>query len=152
MASALAVRGQQVGFFDLNLHFGDAIMYLTDRPVTTSIVELAKQVDRLDSDYLRAAMMPIGANLWASPGPETPERALELKPSLVEKILSASQEAFSFCVIDMGRAIDAVAIKALDACDTIYVVMQYTIPSIHDTRRLLQLLAGLGIPKDELLS
>jgi pilus assembly protein CpaE len=132
----------------MNMHFGDAHMYMSDKPANTNLVELAKQADRLDSDFLRAAMLPIDNNLWMSPGPDSPERALEIKAAAVEKILATAKNSFSFSILDMGRAVDAVSVKALDACDAIYVVMQYTIPSIHDTKRLLQMLAGLGYSKD----
>jgi pilus assembly protein CpaE len=148
VAAELASRGQSVGFFDMNMHFGDAHMYMSDKPANTNLVELAKQADRLDSDFLRAAMLPIDNNLWMSPGPDSPERALEIKAAAVEKILATAKNSFSFSILDMGRAVDAVSVKALDACDAIYVVMQYTIPSIHDTKRLLQMLAGLGYSKD----
>jgi pilus assembly protein CpaE len=148
IAAELASRGQTVGFFDMNMHFGDAHMYMSDKPANTSIAELAKQVDRMDADFMRAAMIPVDNNLWISPGPESPERALEIKPAAIDKILATAKAAYSFTVLDMGRAVDAVSVKALDACDCIYVVMQYTIPSIHDTKRLLQMLSGLGYTKD----
>ena len=38
----------------------------------------------------------------------------------------------------------------MDACDAIYVVMQFTIPSIQDSKRLLSVLAGLGYPREKI--
>jgi pilus assembly protein CpaE len=149
LAVALAKRGRNVGFFDLNLQFGDALMYLTDKQATASLSDLVRQIDRADPDFLRALMSPIQDRLLALPGPESAERAMEVKPAAIEQILSTSRNTFDFTVLDIGRGIDAVSVKALDACDFIYVVLQYTVPSIQDSKRLLNLLTGLGYPRDK---
>jgi pilus assembly protein CpaE len=146
---ALSIRGQRVGFFDLNLQFGDAVMYLTEKQSTTNLSDLVRQVDRLDSDFLRALMMPINDKLWALPGPDTPERSMEIKPQAVDAILNLSRSCFDYTVLDIARGIDAVSVKALDLCDEIYVVMQYSVPSIQDSKRLLSLMASLGYSRDK---
>jgi pilus assembly protein CpaE len=149
LATALAKRGRAVGFFDLNLQFGDAIVYLTERQPTVTLSDLARQIDRADADFLKALMMPIQTGLWALPGPDTPERAMEIKPAVIEQIITTSRSSFDFTLLDIGRGIDAVSVKALDLCDEIYVVMQLSIPSIQDSKRLLNLMNSLGYPRDK---
>jgi pilus assembly protein CpaE len=149
LATALAKQGRSVGFFDLNLQFGDAIVYLTERQPTVTLSDLARQIDRADTDFLKALMMPIQTGLWALPGPDTPERAMEIKPAMIEQVLTTSRSCFDFTLLDIGRGIDSVSVKALDMCDEIYVVMQFSIPSIQDSKRLLNLMNSLGYSRDK---
>jgi pilus assembly protein CpaE len=150
VAAALAHQSRTVGFFDFNMHFGDALMYLTDSPATSNLSDMVRHQDRMDVEFLKAAMMPVRPGLWASASPETPERAIEVKPINAERMLATAKSAFDCVIIDLGRSVDAVSVKAMDICDDIYIVMQYTVPSIHDTRRLVQIMLGLGYPKEKL--
>jgi pilus assembly protein CpaE len=150
LATSLAHLGKKTLVIDMNLHFGDAVMYLSENRPTATLADLCKQVDRLDSDFLHAMLMPIEENLSLLPGADSPERALDVKPAAVERILTMGRTEFDFVVLDMGRAIESVGVKALDACDAIYIVMQYTVPSLHDTKRLLTLMMSLGYPREKI--
>ena len=150
LAASLAHLDKKTLVIDMNLHFGDAVMYLTENRPTATLADLCKQVDRLDSDFMHAMVMPIEENLWLLPGADSPERALDVKPSAVERIMTLGRTEFNFVVLDMGRAIESVGVKALDACDAIYIVMQYTVPSLHDTKRLLTLMMSLGYPREKI--
>jgi pilus assembly protein CpaE len=150
LAASLAHLGKKTLVIDMNLHFGDAVMYLTENRPTATLADLCKQVERLDSAFLHAMVMPIEDNLWLLPGADSPERALDVKPSAIERIITLGRTEFNFVVLDMGRAIESVGVKALDACDSIYIVMQYTVPSLHDTKRLLTLMMSLGYPREKI--
>jgi pilus assembly protein CpaE len=150
IAAALAKQSRSVGFFDFNMHFGDALMYLTDAPATSNLADMVRHQDRMDVEFLKAAMMPVRPGLWATASPETPERAIEVKPISAERVLNTAKAAFDCVIIDLGRSVDAVSVKAMDSCDDLFIVMQYTVPSIHDTRRLVQIMLGLGYPKEKL--
>jgi pilus assembly protein CpaE len=150
LAASLAHLGKRTMVIDMNLHFGDAVMFLTENRPTATLADLCKQVDRLDPDFLRAMLMPIEDNLWLLPGADSPERALDVRPAAVERIITLARTEFDFVVLDMGRAIESVGVKALDACESIYIVMQYTVPSLHDTKRLLTLMMSLGYPREKI--
>src|SRR5690606_12681881 len=140
LAYALAERGKRVAVIDLNLHFGDAAMFLTeDRPMAT-LADVCRQIDRADGEFLRASMTQVAERLRVLPAPDAPEKALEVRPDAIDRILALARTQFDFVILDVGRAIESVGVKALDTCDAIYLVMQYTVPCIHDAKRLLTMM------------
>jgi len=52
LAYALAARGQRVALLDMNLHFGDAVLYLTESRPTQTIADVAREWSRLDGTFL----------------------------------------------------------------------------------------------------
>jgi pilus assembly protein CpaE len=149
-AFALAMRGKRVALIDLNLHFGDAVMFLSDLRPEVTIGSLAKQADRLDAALLEASMVRLSDTLWALPAPESPESAIDVRPDFVEKLLSIARGRFDFVVLDVGRILDSIVVGALDQTDSIMVVLQATLPFIHDARRLVGVLRGIGYSRDKI--
>jgi Flp pilus assembly CpaE family ATPase len=60
LAHALAARGQRVALIDLNLHAGDAALFLSDQAAAMTLAELAAQAARLDGALLESAMLACG--------------------------------------------------------------------------------------------
>lgn len=149
LAYALAEREKRVAVIDLNLHFGDAIMFLTEQRPTATLSDVCKQIDRADGEFLRASMTQVAERLWVLPAPESPEKAMEVKPDSIERIIALARTQFDFVILDMGRVIESVGIKALDTSDAIYMVMQYTVPCIHDAKRLLTMMMTLGYSREK---
>ncbi len=149
LAYALAVRGQRVALLDLNLQFGDASLFLTETRSTRTIVELARDVSRIDGAFLESSMLQVSPTLWMLPAPDTPEASIDVNPEAVERIVSLARTRFDFVVMDMGRVLEAATLRALDQADTIYITLQLTLPFIHDTKRLISLLRSLGYSQDK---
>ncbi len=150
LAYVLASRGQRVALIDLNLHFGDAALFLTEARPATTIADLARDLSRLDPTFLESSMMQVAPNLHVLAAPDTPEGAMDVTPASVERILAAARERFDFVLLDMGRLLDGAAVRALDQADALYLTVQLTLPFIHDARRLLTLLTTLGYARDKL--
>jgi pilus assembly protein CpaE len=53
-------------------------------------------------------------------------------------------------ILDIGRALDPVSIKALDMADIIFPVMQLTLPFIRDAKRLLEVFRSLEYSPDKI--
>ncbi len=53
-------------------------------------------------------------------------------------------------LLDVGRQIDAVSLRALDVTDVIYPVLQLALPDIRDARRLLDIFRSLGYVLDHI--
>jgi pilus assembly protein CpaE len=153
LSSSVAVStsrlGHKVGYFDANSHFGDACMYLTSHTPTSFFPDLVRSLDRMDIEFLKASMMPINSTLWASAAADTPERAAEVKANGLDQVIQIARQAFDLVILDIGRSVDPATIKAMDICDELYVVMQYTVPSIHDARRLMAITSSLGYARDK---
>jgi pilus assembly protein CpaE len=147
---ALSQRGQRVGVIDLNLQFGDMALLVTDRRPSVDVAQVCRDVDRLDGSMLESAMIKAADRLWILAAPETPERAADVRAEAIERVLAVARARFDVVIVDVGRMVDAVAVRALDEADTVYVVIQHTIPTLHAAGRLLTLLGGLGYPAEKL--
>lgn len=145
VAHLLARRGEQrVALLDLNLQFGDAALFVTSEHAASNVAEVARNIHRLDRELLQSAMTPAGPGLWVLPAPDDPAQAGDVTPEHVRAILDLAVEMFDYVVIDLGRTINAVTLRALDVCQPIYVVLQLTLPFIRDGRRLLEVFRSLG--------
>ena len=146
----LASRGKRVAVLDLNLQFGDVALFVSDRRPKSNIADLCRDASRLDADLLEASMMNISENLWVLAAPDSPERSPEVRPEIVEQIIALARVKFDIVILDVGRILEAVSIKALDEAETIYLVVQAALPTLHDARRLVGILQGLGYDREKL--
>lgn len=149
-AVALAGRGRRVALLDLNLHFGDAALYLTESADCPTVAELAGDPSRIDADFLESGMKQVRPNLWVLAAPESAEASLEIAPEAIERIVEAARERFDVVVVDCGRVLDGRSLRALDAADAIFMVLQMTLPHVHDAKRIKRMFDDLGYPKDKL--
>lgn len=149
LAYALSTRGQRVALLDLNLHFGDAALYLSEARPTQTIADVAREASRLDGTFLEASMMAVGPNLWVLPAPDDPEAAIDVLPEAVDRIVSLARARYDYVVLDMGRILEANTLRALDQADTIFVTLQTILPFLHDAKRLVTLLGNIGYSRDK---
>jgi pilus assembly protein CpaE len=68
-AHALSARGARVALIDLNLHVGDAALFLSDQAASMTLADLAAQAERLDGSLLESAMLRCGAGLHVLAAP-----------------------------------------------------------------------------------
>jgi pilus assembly protein CpaE len=150
LAYALSSLGHRVALIDLNLQFGDVALFVSERRPSSDIAQVAKEVHRLDAPLLESSMLQASDNLWVLAAPESPERSVEVKPEAVERIVALARSRYDFVILDVGRIMESVSIRALDESERIYVVLQSALPSLHDAKRLIGALAGLGYDRDKL--
>jgi len=147
VAHMLAAGGQRsVALIDLNLQFGDAALFVTSEPPVSNVADVARNIQRLDSELLRSAMSPVGTGLWVLGAPEDPGLASDVKPQHVHAIVALARTMFDIVVLDLGRSLNAVTLDALDASDHLYAVLQLTLPFIRDGRRLRDVFRTLDYP------
>ncbi|MCM5572080.1 AAA family ATPase [Burkholderiaceae bacterium FT117] len=146
---ALAARNRKVALLDLNLQFGDASLFVSDQRASRNIADVAREIDRLDPAFLEANMMHPQAGYCVLAAPEAPERAVDVKAETIERIMAVARARYDFVLLDVGRVLDKVTVRALDEADTIYVVIQSTLPYLHNAKRLIGVLVGLGYDRDK---
>jgi pilus assembly protein CpaE len=147
---ALAQRGKRVALIDMNLQFGDTMLYLSEKHPATNIATLARESNRLDRALLEASMAQVSENLWVLGSPDSPEQSVLVTANIVDQILSLAREHFDFVLLDVGRILEAVTVHALDDAESVYLVLQATLPALHDTRRLITVLNGLGYGREKI--
>jgi pilus assembly protein CpaE len=149
LSYALSAQGNKVALFDLNLQFGDALLFLSDQEPPATLADVARDINRLDPALLASSMVPVGKSLGVLAAPEDPAHGMEVKPEHVDTLLKLARNQYDFVVIDAGRTLDAHTIKALDEADTIFAVLQTTMPFVRDGKRLLDVFRSLGYPEDK---
>jgi pilus assembly protein CpaE len=150
IAYALAAPGnKRVALFDFNLQFGDASMFIQDGLRTTSIADVARQIQRLDGSFLASSMIQVLPNLGVLAAPEKPEMAAEIKPEHINPLFQVAIKHYDFLILDVGRELDAISIQVLDRADFIFPVLQQTLPSIRDAKRVSDAFRALNYQDDK---
>lgn len=141
---------KSVLLIDMNLQFGDALSFLQDGKAHSSVAEVAANVNRLDASLLSASIEKITPNYSVLAAPEDPAHAMEVKPEHIEAILALAVKHYDYVLLDMGRSLDTLAIKALDRAWRIFAVLQASLPSIRNGHKLLDVFRSLGYPSDKI--
>lgn len=148
-----AEHGKRVALIDLNLHFGDASLFVSEKVPATTLSDVANNILRLDASFLSSSMMHVLPNYGVLAAPESPAKAADVLPEHVEELLRLAVVEYDYVILDVGRNLDAVSVKALDYADLIFPVLQETLPFIRDAKRMLSTLQSLdyGIDKIHLI-
>jgi pilus assembly protein CpaE len=144
LAHLLSVRdGRTVALIDLDLQFGDSLLMLSDHSPASDVAEVARNITRLDAELLRAAMVQISGTLSVLAAPDELTQALEVQGEHVEAIIKQARQMFDFVIVDVGRSINAVSLRALDMATHIFPVLQLNVPNVRDAKRLRGLFRSL---------
>lgn len=150
LAYALSLQENKVALFDLNLQFGDALLFLSDQKPQSTLSDLAHNINRLDPAFLASSMVNIGKNLGVLAAPEDPAHGAEVKIDHIDALLTLARNQYDFVILDVGRTLDAHTIKALDHADMIFPVLQTTMPFVRDGKRLFDVFRSLDYPKNKI--
>ena len=138
-----AEQGKRVVLIDLNLQFGDAALFISDQVPVTTLADVAQEILRLDASFLASSMVQVLPNYGVLAAPENPTRAADVLPTHIEVLLRLAVAEYDYVILDVGRNLDAVSVKALDYADLIFPVLQETLPFIRDAKRLISTLQSL---------
>jgi len=150
LAYALSAGGtKKVALIDMNLQFGDASLFVSDSKPLATLADVATQIHRLDPSFLTSSMVAVTPNYGILAAPSDPAHASDVKPEHIDAIVKLARRQYDFIVLDVGRSLDPVSVRALDHADTIYPVLQMTLPYIRDGKRLLTVFRNLDYGKDK---
>jgi pilus assembly protein CpaE len=150
LAYMLSSQGEaNVALIDLNLQFGDAHMFLTEREATHTLSDVVRGIHRLDAALLKASMLNLDPRLAVLAAPDDPSHGLEARPEHVESLLLLARRHFDYVILDVGRTVDAASVRALDHADLIYAVLQANLPFVRGARRMLDVFRSLEYPQQK---
>ena len=147
LACGIAAEGKRVCLIDLNFHFGEASLYVSEARPPSTVSEVLQQIQRLDGPLLESSMLRVAPNCWLLAAPDSPEKAVDIRPESIERLLNVARSHYDFVLLDVSRTLDANAIRALDQAEEIYLVLQMTLPFLRDAARLQRLFRSLGYPE-----
>lgn len=140
------LAGKKVLLIDLHGQFGDATLYVSDQKAVMTLSDVCNQISRLDAAFLDSCLVHITPSFGILAAADDPAHAVDLKPEHMDAILRVARQHYDYIVLDVGRQIDAISLRALDCADAIYPVLQLGLPDIRDGRRLLDIFRSLGYP------
>jgi pilus assembly protein CpaE len=94
-------------------------------------------------------MLQVLPNFSVLAAPEDPAHATDVKANDIEAIVKLARRSFDVVIVDMPRALDTVSLRAFDCADTIFPVMQLTLPFFRDAKRLLDVFRSLDYPRSK---
>ncbi len=154
LASGLRrMTGESVILVDLDLQFGDiGIMLNSDHSRT--FVDLLNQNEQgklLDDDVLDEILLegPEGIRLLLSP--PTPELADLVQIDHLRSLLARLKERFDYVIFDTACHLGELSLEVVEAADHIVLVTSASIPSLKDTKLMLNVLGSLNVPDSSIV-
>jgi pilus assembly protein CpaE len=141
---------RSVLLLDLNLQFGDALSFVHDGAPASTLADLSREIARLDASFLASSAVKVSPNFSILAAPEDPAQAMEVKPEHIDAIVSLASAHYDYVLLDLARTIDNTTVKALDRASTIFAVMQPSVPSVRNAKKLLAAFRSLGYGSDRL--
>jgi pilus assembly protein CpaE len=139
---------KKVMLIDLHGQFGDAALYVSDQKPAMTLSDVCSQIARVDGPFLESCLVHVAPGFGVLAAADDPGSASNLKPEQMDTLLRVARQHYDFIVLDVGRQIDAISLRALDNADAIYPILQLALPDIRDGRRLLDIFRSLGYPVD----
>ena len=146
----IAEQGKKVLLIDLNLQFGEALLTVHDRKATSDIVEVARNISRLDASFLSASTVQVSPNFEILDVPVDPAQSLQIKPEHLDAILNVAINQYDFVILDVNKNLDDVTIKALDRAHTIFLVVQMLLPYLRNANRMMTVFRSLGYTPEKI--
>lgn len=137
--------GKKCAFVDLDLQCGDASFYLGSGANQHSLIDLTRQIDRLDAQLLASCLHAVTPRLNLLAAPHSLENAMAISAQDIDKVLTLVRSLHEHVVVDLPRNLNALSLKVLDMADVVYIVMQSHTPDVRDAQRLVNTLRSLGI-------
>ncbi|QGU00105.1 Type II/IV secretion system ATPase TadZ/CpaE, associated with Flp pilus assembly [Candidatus Syntrophocurvum alkaliphilum] len=133
---------EQVGVIDLDVQFGDVsvIMNIYPRKTISELVQEDKLSKELLIEYIYERN---GVQILAAPN--KPEYAELVTPDSVSNVINLFKEMHHYTIIDMPSFIDENSLAALEAADTILLVVTLDLPTIKNVKKGLELLKPLEL-------
>ena len=128
---------------DLKPCLGEVALFLGVRPRFT-LLDAVENLHRIDKDFLKELVSKHKSGLDILAGSEQFDRPNAHDAGAVEELMRVLGRMYDYIVIDAGNMINACAVAALYAADTVFLVANPDVPSIRNAQRLVERVRQLG--------
>lgn len=142
LAYALATMNKKVALIDLSLQFGEVGVFL-DIPKGDTIADMVEE-HSMELSTIKSYLIRHQSGIQVMLSSSAPEYAELIQPEHVNAILSTLRTEFDYVFVDMGVALGDCAIATMETADTILLVVNEDIASLHDAKRALKVLEALN--------
>jgi pilus assembly protein CpaE len=142
-------QAKSVLLLDLNLQLGDALSFVHDGRPPSTLADVARGIGRLDAAFLAASTVQVAPNFSILAAPDDHAQAVEITPAQVDVVLALAVQHYDYVLLDIGRPVSTLGMKALDRAHTIYPVMQASLPSIRNAKKMLAIFKSLDYGPDK---
>jgi len=147
LAGLLAKRGERTCLLDLDFEGGDVLSML-DLPGNYGLTDVVANLHRLDRDLLDASVPRHRSGVRVLAQSNTIEDTRTLEPSTLERLIEFLRDHYDRLVVDGLHGFDEPSLAALDASQTILLVVTQEIPAVRNARRCVDLFRRLGYGDD----
>jgi pilus assembly protein CpaE len=148
-AAELGRYGKHVLLADLDLDVG-MVRFLMKTKSPYSVLDAVNNLHRLDLSYWNALISNGLPGLEIIAAPQALASKQQPNQEQVQNMLSFCRGQYDFSIVDLGRSLNLTAVNALDEIDETYLVTTLDVPALHQSKQIIQTLAGVGYGKDRL--
>ena len=142
LAYALATLNKKIALIDLSLQFGEVGVFL-DIPKGDTIADMVEE-HSFELSTIKSYLIRHQSGIQVMLSSSSPEYAELIQPVHVNAILSTLRTEFDYVVVDMGVNFGDCAIAAMETADTILLVVNEDIASLHDAKRSIKVMEALN--------
>ena len=142
LAYALATMNKKIALIDLSLQFGEVGVFL-DIAKGDTIADMVEE-HSFGLSTIKSYLIRHQSGIQVMLSSSSPEYAELIQPVHVNAILSSLRTEFDYVIVDMGVAFGDCAIAAMETADTILLVVNEEIASLHDAKRSIKVLEALN--------
>ena len=139
-----------VALVDFNLYSGDVPAFLDISPRHT-IVDISKNIERLDSDFLMGVLTRHVSGVYVLPSPGgSMDMINPILPGDISKTLNIMRDVFDFTIVDAHCSFDPVDMTVFDLSDIILLISTLDVLSMRNAKRLMYTFFGLSYSEDKI--
>ena len=128
---------------DLKTCLGEVALFLGVRPRFT-VLDAIENLHRLDKDFLNELVSRHKSGVDIVAASEQFDRPNAQDVGAIEELMRILTRTYDYVVVDAGNTVNACAIAALYAADTVFLVTNPDVPSIRNAQRLVERVRQLG--------
>jgi len=147
LAVVLAAERRTCALVDLKPGVGDLAALLDLKP-THTLADLCHSTARMDAAMLEKALAPHSSGVRLLAPPQKFQDIRLLTPRAIQRALEQARSHYPFVVIDLEDCYHEEQIMALRLADAILLTARLDFTSLRNTRRLLDHLGQLDIPRE----
>jgi len=130
-------KANNVVLVDLDLALGDADVIL-DLPPSTTLSDIAANIDRLDMAFLRGALSKHASGLALLPHPVQLDDVGMIHEEHLQRIVNLLKASYSHIILDLSKSYRPTDFMALRMADVVLMVAQLELTSIRNVFQLMR--------------